>query len=165
MTTTPKIYVASLADYNAGRLHGIWIDATDEHMIHEAVKEMLSKSKEPFAEEWAIHDYEAFGSHKLGEWESFEEVAKIACAIDDHGEPYLAYLAWADEPSVADFEDRYRGSYESEKEFAWEYFESMDTDLGPLASYIDWEHVWNGSLRFDFHGEWAGGDFHVFWSS
>ena len=23
-----QIYVASLADYNAGRLHGVWIDAT-----------------------------------------------------------------------------------------------------------------------------------------
>jgi hypothetical protein len=25
--TTPRIYVASLADYNAGRLHGSWLDA------------------------------------------------------------------------------------------------------------------------------------------
>jgi hypothetical protein len=30
MTITPSIYVADLAAYNAGILHGIWIDATQE---------------------------------------------------------------------------------------------------------------------------------------
>ena len=28
MTNTPKIYVADLAAYNAGKLRGVWIDAT-----------------------------------------------------------------------------------------------------------------------------------------
>ena len=27
---SPRIYVASLSDYNAGRLHGVWIDAAEE---------------------------------------------------------------------------------------------------------------------------------------
>ena len=27
---TPRIYVADLAAYNAGRLHGVWIDATQD---------------------------------------------------------------------------------------------------------------------------------------
>lgn len=40
-----RIYVASLADYNAGRLHGEWIDAhqtADE--LHSAVTAMLAAS-------------------------------------------------------------------------------------------------------------------------
>jgi len=52
-----RIYVASLSDYNAGRLHGAWIDATqDADEIEAEVQEMLAASPEPIAEEWAIHD-------------------------------------------------------------------------------------------------------------
>ena len=44
-TDTPRIYVACLASYNAGILHGEWIDATDADEIREAIETMLSKSR------------------------------------------------------------------------------------------------------------------------
>jgi len=48
MTDTPRIYVASLSDYNAGRLHGVWIDANrSAEEIAEEVDRMLEDSKEP----------------------------------------------------------------------------------------------------------------------
>ena len=83
MTTTegtmPRIYVACLAAYNNGKLHGEWIDADmDADMIEDAVQEMLAKSPIPTAEEWAIHDHDGFGGIKIGEYESFERVAKLA---------------------------------------------------------------------------------------
>ena len=59
MTNEIKIYVADLAAYNNGILHGIWIDATDDlDDIQEQVNEMLASSPEEMAEEYAIHDYE-----------------------------------------------------------------------------------------------------------
>lgn len=59
--TEPKIYVADLAAYNNGKLHGVWIDATlDLEDIQAAVSSMLKNSPEGFAEEYAIHDYEGF---------------------------------------------------------------------------------------------------------
>ena len=62
LTDTPRIYVASLADYNSGRLRGRWIDADQPaEAIREQIVEMLAESNEPIAEEWAIHDYENFG--------------------------------------------------------------------------------------------------------
>ena len=84
--TTPRIYVACLAAYNNGRLHGRWIDAdqsVDE--IWSEVQAMLAASPEPGAEEWAIHDYEGFGALRLSEWESFERVSAIAAGIEQHG--------------------------------------------------------------------------------
>ena len=49
---TPSIYVACLAAYNNGKLHGAWIDATQElDTILEAVQAMLAASPEPDAEE------------------------------------------------------------------------------------------------------------------
>ena len=51
----PRIYVACLAAYNSGCLHGRWIDATTPDEIWEQVRAMLADSPEPDAEEWAIH--------------------------------------------------------------------------------------------------------------
>ncbi|PHR60967.1 MAG: hypothetical protein COA43_04810 [Robiginitomaculum sp.] len=51
-----RIYVACLASYNSGVLHGRWIDATQgENHIWSLVKSMLAASPEENAEEWAIH--------------------------------------------------------------------------------------------------------------
>lgn len=53
---TPRIYVACLAAYNAGRLHGRWIDADKgQDQIWAEVRQMLKESPESRAEEWAIH--------------------------------------------------------------------------------------------------------------
>lgn len=43
-----RIYVACLASYNAGRLHGAWIDADqDADAIHEEIAKILKASPEP----------------------------------------------------------------------------------------------------------------------
>ena len=84
--STPRIYVASLSDYNAGRLHGAWIDAAVEpDVLTESINDMLRTSPEPGAEEWAIHDYEGFGPLRLGEYESLTTVSTIAQGIAENG--------------------------------------------------------------------------------
>ena len=72
--TTPSIYAACLASYNAGRLHGVWIDATQgiDHIDAE-IRIMLSESFELDAEEWAIHDYENMPPQ--GEYPDLEQIA------------------------------------------------------------------------------------------
>jgi hypothetical protein len=83
----PRIYVASLADYNSGRLVGKWIDATQEaDAIHEEIREMLKQSREPIAEEWAIHDYEGFLGLNIEEYSSMENVAAAAKLVVEHGQ-------------------------------------------------------------------------------
>ena len=85
VTDTPKIYVACLAAYNNGKLHGAWIDADQSsEAIYEEIQEMLKSSPEPLAEEWAIHDYEGFGDIRLSEWESIELIADMAAFINEH---------------------------------------------------------------------------------
>jgi antirestriction protein len=59
--TTPCIYVADLAAYNAGYLHGVWIECcpADADAWQQAIDEMLAASPVgEDAEEWAIHDTE-----------------------------------------------------------------------------------------------------------
>jgi len=66
---TPRIYVACLAAYNNGRLHGRWIEAADPHEVWEQVSAMLAASPESDAEEWAIHGATR-KSHLLSEVET-----------------------------------------------------------------------------------------------
>jgi antirestriction protein len=49
-TTSPCIYVACLASYSSGILHGVWIAADqDPADIYAEIRSMLAKSREPFA--------------------------------------------------------------------------------------------------------------------
>lgn len=181
---TPRIYVASLSDYNAGNLHGVWIDANQSaEQIHAEVAEMLRESKHPnmevdcpncdgsgalqpdetcpecdgagkvpSAEEWAIHDYEGFGGLKIGEYESFEDVAGLAAALAEHG---AAFAAWHNySPSyntdADDFQEQYAGEWDSLEDYVADYWEqcgefdakkiSGDNWWHP-ANYVDWERM------------------------
>ncbi len=47
MSEEISIYVADLAAYNNGIMHGVWIDATqDIDNIHEQINDMLASSPE-----------------------------------------------------------------------------------------------------------------------
>lgn len=130
-TPSPAIYVASLADYNNGRLHGAWINAAREPQAIQAdINAMLARSREPGAEEWAIHDYERFGRWKVNEYDSIEQVSRIARNIAEHG---YAYAAWADvfdgddaSFDVESFRDSFIGHYNS----VLDYVEHMAEELG-----------------------------------
>lgn len=93
--TATRIYVACLASYNSGILHGAWIDCADKDAedIQTAVSAMLAASPIKDAEEWAIHDNEGFG-RLVGEYTSFEDVATIAEALSgDHARGFRWLIA------------------------------------------------------------------------
>lgn len=123
----PRIYVACLAAYNAGRLHGAWIDGDQSpEDIQSEVSDMLAVSPEPGAEEWAIHDYEGFGALRLSEWESFERVSAIAVGMAEHGPAFAAWLGYDDSRDPLDlqaFED-YLGEWDSLRDYAEDYADS-----------------------------------------
>ena len=149
MTTQPdyRIYVASLSDYNAGTLHGAWIDCDgkDESELQEEVDAILESSKQPDAEEYAIHDHEGFGD-LIGELSSLSEVAEIvealesaddADALKEFAESYGYSLTEAGDH----FDDAYCGQYNSEHDYAWDYLDSTG-ELQPdstLSNYFDIE--------------------------
>lgn len=89
-----RIYAASLSDYNAGRLHGTWIDVegtTDPDEIRESIRVMLEQSPEPGAEEYEIHDHEGWeGLDPAGY--SLDELPEIARGIDEHGRIFTEIL-------------------------------------------------------------------------
>ena len=126
---TPRIYVASLSDYNAGVLHGEWLDASaDVEAMEEGVQSMLASSPSPGAEEWAIHDYEGFGPLRLEEYESLETVSTVALGIAEHGPAFAHWAALVgtiDPDALERFEDAYLGQSESIEGYAEELLDDM----------------------------------------
>lgn len=169
MNSEIRIYVADLAAYNAGFLHGVWIDATDDlETIHKQVRAMLEASPEPGAEEYAIHDYEGFGGHALSEYEGLEAAHDIACFIEeypDFGGELLNHYGDLDDARKAAEED-YCGCYRSLADYAQDLTEDTSEIPEHLAFYIDYERMGRDmEMSGDVFTIETGFDqVHVFWN-
>ena len=166
---TPRIYVACLAAYNNGHLHGAWIKVTDADEIIAAVQDMLANSPIPEAEEWAIHDYEGFAGAELSEWASFETVCELAEFLGEYGElgaNLIAHFSGDLEQARAQLED-YAGEHKSLGVFAEQLHEETGTQIPEALQYhIDWDGLGRDmELSGDvFTIETGFEQVHIFWS-
>jgi len=164
-----RIYVADLAAYNNGKLHGVWIDATqDLEDIREQVQIMLTASPEGFAEEYAIHDYEGFGGYSLSEYEGLDSAHNVALFIDEHGElgAELLDISCDLDEAKKHIEENYAGCYDSAADFAQQLTEETSEIPKHLEFYIDYK-----AMVYDME---VGGDIfivdmgieqiHIFWN-
>ena len=152
------IYVASLADYVAGRHHGIHIELgahVDIDEVHEAVDAMLASSPAATvyheierAEEYEIHDFEGFLGYKVSQNSSLETVVAVASAIDEHGAAMAEWLALAGgdvTDATREFSEVYGGEWESRGDWAENDFESCHAEA--YKAYVESEY-----LDFDADG-------------
>jgi antirestriction protein len=150
--STLRVYVASLADYNAGRLHGTWIVLdSDAERLSQQVQAVLDSSEEPNAEDWAIHDTDGFGPVHVGEHESLDDLARVAEGVDRYGPGFLAALSLCGgvsgvEEAFRRIEDGYQGAWDSVRDWVEELMEDCHgrelEALPPLLRYaIDWDDV------------------------
>lgn len=142
-----RIYIACLACYNDGRLHGVFVedsDLLDADSIDDKRKDMQAQCGHT-DNDWAIHDSEGLGN--IGEFTTFADVATRAELIDKHGEPFLA---WASSQGLDDFrdnvgeqfEDAYHGEWSSLEAYAEDYVEQTGMLSGVpdlVARYFDYE--------------------------
>ncbi len=165
----PRIYVACLAAYNNGCLHGRWIDADqDADDIRTEISEMLKASPIEGAEEWAIHDHEGFEGAEISEYEGIESVAKLATFVNERGrlggrllQHFCGRLDEAEEAF-----DNYAGCYRSLADYAQELIEETTEIPEKLANYIDYQAIARDmELGGDiFTIETGFEETHVFWS-
>lgn len=168
MSDDIKIYVACLAAYNNGYLHGEWIDATqDLNDIQEQVQTMLRNSPVEDAEEYAIHDFEGYGSYRLSEYEGLESAHDLACFIEEYGElaaELLNHFSDLDEAKKS-MEDKYAGCYRSVADFAQELTEETSDIPKHLEPYIDYTRMaYDKEVSGDiFTIEMNHEEVHIFW--
>jgi len=142
----PQIYVACLASYNAGRLHGSWIPVETKEQIQEDIQKILRTSQEPFAEEWAIHDFDGFGGAQLSEYEDFDALVTLKELIEAHDETLVGalynYFSGGVEEVEKVLQDQYLGCFESIEDYAMDYIESTGSLRQlpeSLQYYFDYE--------------------------
>ena len=167
-----RIYVACLASYNAGVLHGAWIDVSgDIDDMQEQINDMLTASRQCDAEEWAIHDFEA--PFSVGEYESLDDLARIADLYDVHGDVFVAAFelcgcgAYTKE-HIEDAEqmmEGFAGTYDDWSDMACQYVEEgLFGDIpNNMKGYIDFERL-GRDMSFECSGTYIGNDLYVFHS-
>ena len=140
-----RIYIASLAHYNAGKLVGKWFDV--EPGLADDVQDCISSltCDGQQCEEWAIHDYECEAGSRVSESADLDQLVELAEVIDEHGEAYVLYAQYVgdDYATVTDFQDAYRGCWKNEEDFADDYFENFYASEIPehLHTYFDVEQL------------------------
>lgn len=139
---TPRIYVADLADYNAGILRGIWIEITEETTKDSLLDKFYLMLREKGHEEWAIHDYENLPSY-LGEYPDLDDLITVAHAIIEHSYKLVsAFLNVFGVDQLHSLEDRFRGFYDSVEDYARELVDdcyNLEKMMGNLAYYFDYQ--------------------------
>ena len=133
-----------------GRAPATLAAAREPDELYADINAILAGSREPNAEEWAIHDYEQFGRWKVGEFDSIEQISRVAKNIAEHG---YAYSAWADvfdgEDASFDtdaFHEAYLGHYDS----VTDYVEQMADDLGYEQKLDKLPEYLRGYTRIDY---------------
>jgi antirestriction protein len=161
----PKIYIVCLASYNAGILHGTWIDVTqDAEIVREEINALLASSSIPNAEEWEIQDYEGFGEIIINPYENIESLVAIAHFIKEHGILGTKLIAYSGDFYSANglIEECYQGEYDNEEDFARSITEETMDVPDRLAYYIDYAMISRDLFISDYVSFSADGKIHVF---
>jgi len=155
-----RIYVACLAAYNNGILHGRWIEAsTNVFEMQDEIKAMLAASPIPDAEEWAIHDTEDLPSI-IGEFSGLEPVAEFAALVEDYDWIDVRDLidiveeARSIEQAREQLENDFVGIFDEFEDYAYEIADEQLACHGQAdslaARYFDYE-AFARDLRMDMH--------------
>lgn len=112
-----RIYVASLYDYNDGRLEGKWLDLADyanASELMESIQEMLDDLTKKYKnidgevrEEFAVHDYEGIPSTLASEYmgeQDFQQLYDIAEVAEDRGIPVEVLVERAGDTGSDDYQ-------------------------------------------------------------
>ncbi|KZE34497.1 antirestriction protein ArdA [Chelatococcus daeguensis] len=120
----PRIYVACLAAYNNGYLHGAWIDADQD------------------ADEYAIHDYEGFEGVTIEEYASIDSVARMGAFIAERGAlgaGLLEQFVGDIDQAESALQDCYHGQFASLADYMEELIAESITIPEALRYYVDWD--------------------------
>ncbi len=183
----PRIYVASLADYNNAVLHGTWVELSgDTDALRGQVTTMLAASPTAAkgygpAEDWAIHDYEGLGDLRLGEYEDLDRLAILGRHVATRGQPFLSWAALvgldhATSPDAAEnFDEAFWGTHDSAEDFGESLLDDMGFDRDDLSGLPETLKPYvsvdvRGWVRdMELGGEISlsptDGGTHVFWTS
>lgn len=139
----PALYVGTYAKYNAGFLTGAWVNlqaCEDKETFFNVCRALHGDEKYP---ELMFQDFSGFPRELYSECGGLDELyeyIEILKNVDDP-EALAAFLEYFDFDELCEFEDRFKGAYDSEVDYAYECFENNNIldKMGKFAPYFDYE--------------------------
>ena len=152
ITDSPKIYVGTYKKYNEGDLSGKWVDLTEFDNIddfHDYCYKLHDDEDDP---ELMFQDFECFPEEFYSECSISDELWEWLELDDDQQEILEAYIECFGgdfSNAMQNYEEAYRGSYDTFSDFVRELFVDTNDIPSHLEFYIDYEKV-ERDYRFDF---------------
>ena len=152
-TTTFNLYFASLAQYNAGRLTGAWVDVCD-YDTEEELYEAISKATGG-AEEWSIHDVDGPG-YGIGEHSGVEQILAVVHSLNNYGASFTEVVAslCCDRLTAETFDHWHYGCVGSFDTLGnWAFDNHSDEIPENYHNYVDWDALGEADLMDYSHGQ------------
>lgn len=163
---TMRIYVGTYAKYNDGNLFGKWLDLEDyddRDEFYEACAELHSDEEDP---EFMFQDWEGIPSGMVSESHVEPECWDLLDAYEKYDEDAVNAYCWLfDKWDENDFNDRYRGEFDSWEDMAEELLEEtggLEEIPEHLRYYFDYEK-YARDLRLC--GDLTEHEGHYFWNN
>ena len=152
----PAVYCGTYHKYNNGSLDGAWLelDMFDSYEEFYEICTLLHDDEED--PEFMFQDYQGFPSEWYDESdmeESFDKIMDYCRLTEDQREAFDAFYECYGDDDMAHFEERFKGSYDSEEDFAQEIISEcydLDRMMGSLSSYFDYEAYARDLFMTDF---------------
>ena len=162
---TMRIYVGTYAKYNDGNLFGKWFDLedyTDRNDFYKACAELHADEEDP---EFMFQDWEGVPSDMISESHVSPECWSLLDAYEKYDEDAVnAYCDCFGEWNERDFNECYRGKYDSWEHMAEELLEEtgeLNRIPESLRYYFDYKKYAN-DLRIG--GDFTEQDGYYFWN-
>ncbi|MGN9782785.1 antirestriction protein ArdA [Nonomuraea sp. ZG12] len=135
MQSTVSVHFWNLAAYVGGNLVGGWVDLDECANLDDFKAKVAEVTRN--ADEVLLGDYDSEFSIEFREYQSLESVweihEKLSEVDSDNRQAFADYLAYVGgvnylDEAVSNFEDRYRGEYDSMEDFAWKYTEGFSDE-------------------------------------
>ena len=144
----PRVYLACLASYNEGMLHGDWVELDGSEDIYEQLHDVLESSPIKNAEEWAIHDHEYCGHlEEYAGLQSLEAIKQAYERCEAWGVNWNAFVGWCEHtghdiaPKHAErCQESFAGCAESLEDWAADFLKETGALEGlpePLQRYFN----------------------------
>ena len=139
----PKIYVGTYKKYAEGSIKGAWLDLEDYVDKDEFIAACLELHKDEVDPELQFQDHEGVPSMFISEsWIDPEFWAYMEYEDHHNGNAKQAYMACFDTWDEGQFEERFRGEFNSWREMAEEFIEEtgmLSEVPESLQYYFDYE--------------------------
>jgi len=136
------------------------VDTWIEEKCEELTDDLDEGECEYTFEEYTVHDYDSEWADPSN-FSDLDDYGEYAELVEEFGEAYHLRYEDVGEITKSGFEDHYRGSFNTEEEWAEETYSELYEIPDHLKSHIDWESVAR-ELAMDY-AVYEGDDaFHIF---